>query len=63
MTEWYIYDTNSFSADSENESEYLNKYIPLWVSLESIEFQNIWQNTAGKRPIQPKNIRKYYEDI
>ena len=37
--------------------------IPEWVSLEPIEFQIIWQKTAGKRPEQPKKERRYYEKL
>lgn len=48
---------------SSNEDSYQICQVPLWVSLETIDFQINWQNTSGKRPIQPNNERKYYEDL
>ena len=37
--------------------------IPEWVSFEPIEFQIIWQDTAGKRKIQPRKEREKFEEI
>ena len=55
--DWDMYSLTSIEDDD------IMHQLPQWVSLEPIEFQILWQNTAGKRPIQPPQERKYYENI
>tara|TARA_B100001250_G_scaffold389529_1_gene388704 strand:- start:3648 stop:4310 length:663 start_codon:yes stop_codon:yes gene_type:complete len=56
-SEWEIKSLTS------NEDSYQICQVPLWVSLETIDFQINWQNTSGKRPIQSNDERQYYEDL
>ena len=56
-SEWEIKSLTS------SDDSYQICQVPLWVSLETIDFQINWQNTSGKRPIQPNDERQYYEDL
>lgn len=58
-SDWNHYD---ISSESDFEQSDMSS-IPYWVSMEPIEFQINWQNTAGKRPIQPERERKFYEKL
>ena len=55
--DWDVYSISS------NEENVRMCQLPYWVTLESLDFQILWQNTAGKRPIQPPEERAYYEKI
>jgi|TARA_Y100000748_G_scaffold304133_1_gene311988 hypothetical protein len=63
------YSSSSSEWDWEFESITTTDYrrediiIPEWVSFEPIEFQIIWQDTAGKRKIQPRKEREKFEEI
>ena len=37
--------------------------VPEWVSFESLDFQKIWQDTAGKDINNPKKEREKYEKL
>ena len=56
-SEWEIKSLTS------SDDSYQICQVTLWVSLETIDFQINWQNTSGKRPIQPNDERQYYEDL
>lgn len=60
MSDWDLGSLSSFSSNSGHE---LMRQLPPWVALEPIEFQVHWQDTAGRRPVQPPDQRKYYEQI
>uniref|UniRef100_A0A6C0AG30 Uncharacterized protein n=1 Tax=viral metagenome TaxID=1070528 RepID=A0A6C0AG30_9ZZZZ len=61
MSDWGFYD--NLKSDSETDTVNNYKNVPFWVLLEPIDFQINWKNTAGKRPIQTKKERRYYEKI
>tara|TARA_B100000029_G_scaffold516504_1_gene630385 strand:+ start:18913 stop:19572 length:660 start_codon:yes stop_codon:yes gene_type:complete len=58
MSDWGFYHPISESESTTEESG-----VPEWVLLEPLDFQKNWKNTAGKRPVQSRKERKYYENI
>lgn len=56
LSDWEL-----LSLSTRDSSFGLTIPIPDWVSLEPLEFQILWQNTAGKRPIQPIEERTKFE--
>ena len=58
MSDWGFYHPISESESTTEESG-----VPEWVLLEPLDFKKNWKNTAGKRPVQSRKERKYYENI
>ena len=62
MSDWGLESISSNISSNYGENDIMRQ-LPQWVAFETIEFQIHWQNTAGRRPIQPPDQRQYYEQL
>tara|TARA_Y100000389_G_scaffold125559_1_gene122925 strand:- start:1965 stop:2669 length:705 start_codon:yes stop_codon:yes gene_type:complete len=63
MNDWtWHYDPITSDSEAEDDDGVFDN-VPLWLTLESSNFQNIWKHSAGKRIHQSIQERRYYENI
>ena len=60
-SDWnWNWETDSIVTQTSENTPKTYLEVPEWVSFESLDFQKIWQDTAGKRHQQPQKDREKY---